>query len=171
MDALNSRIKEVRKDLGLSQKDFAEKIGISQRSVSWSEQPGNNVPDSTIKSLCMAFRVNEDWLRDGKKPMYIQPPTFSLDDFVKQHGGTELEMDIMKAYFELSPDVREMLVQHFKSRLTASRAEPTATTVEEAEAAYIKSRSDTAQKTGLSASSSTADASRTESGAEKASNL
>lgn len=154
---LNERIKELRKLRGLSQKDFAETIGISQRSVSWGEQPGNNVPDNTIKNICMTFGVSEDWLRNGTEPMYIQAPTFSLDDFIRKHGGTELELDIIKAYFELEPGVREMLVQHFKERLTASRAEPSETTVEEAEAAYIKSRSVNAQKTVNSASNTTAD--------------
>ena len=165
---LNERIKEFRKLRGLSQKDFAETIGISQRSVSWGEQPGNNVPDNTIKNICMAFGVSEDWLRNGTEPMYIQAPTFSLDDFVRQRGGTELEVDIMKAYFELEPDIRAMLVQHFKERLTASRAEPSEMTVEEAEAAYIKSRSKIAQKAGNSALSTTAG---TEPGSENGDNL
>ncbi|MCM1579661.1 MAG: helix-turn-helix domain-containing protein, partial [Ruminococcus sp.] len=137
---LNERIKAFRKLRGLSQKEFAEKIGISQRSVSWGEQPGNNVPDNTIKNICMAYGLNEEWLRNGTEPMYIQIPTFSLDDFVKQHGGTELEVDIMKAYFELEPVVRAMLVQHFRERLTASRAEPSVDNLaaerEAAEAAY-----------------------------------
>lgn len=159
MTSLNKRIKELRKKHGLSQKDFATKIGVSQRSVSWSEQPGNNVPDSTVKSLCMAFNVNEDWLRDGKDPMYITEPTFSLDKFVKDHGGTDLELEAMKAYFELDPDIRKMLVKHFKERLTASREEPTepTMTVEEAEAAYIKSRSNHVQKTVQSALNTSAD--------------
>ena len=157
---LNERIKELRKLRGLSQKDFAETIGISQRSVSWGEQPGNNVPDNTIKNICMTFGVNEDWLRNGTEPMYIQAPTFSLDNFVRQHDGTELEIDIMKAYFELEPDVRAMLIQHFKERLTASRAEPVrnlAAEREAAEAAYIKSRSGNVPQVGSSALNTTAD--------------
>ncbi len=154
---LNERIKELRKLRGLSQKDFAETIGISQRSVSWGEQPGNNVPDNTIKNICMTYGVSEDWLRNGTEPMYIPESTFSLDKFVKDHGGTELELDIMKAYFELEPNIRAMLVQHFKERLTASRAEPSEMTVEDAEAAYIKSRSQNVQNTDLSASNITDD--------------
>lgn len=155
--SINERIKELRKDQGLSQKDFAAKMGISQRSVSWSEQPGNNVPDSTIKSLCMAFNANEDWLRNGIEPMYIQSPTFNLDNYVRQHGGTDLEIEIMKSYFELDPSVRKMLVQHFQSRLTAFHATSSSTNIEDAEAAYIKSRSRTAPKTNYSALNITAD--------------
>lgn len=154
---INERIKELRKEKQLSQKDFAEIIGISQRSVSWGEQPGNNVPDSTLKTICMAFGVSEDWLRDGTEPMYITPPTFSLDDFVKQRGATDLELNVMKAYFDLDPDTRKMLVQHFKERLAAAAADSSDLSVEEAEAAYIKSRSNTARKKGLSVSNTTAD--------------
>lgn len=158
---LHERIKDLRKNhLHLSQEAFGARLGVSRSVINNIERNALARPDqklSLIKLMCAEFSVNEDWLLNGTEPMYIQPETFSLDDFVKQHGGTELEIDIMKAYFELSPDVREMLVQHFKARLTASRAEPAEMTVEEAEAAYIKSRSNTARNTGLSASSITAD--------------
>ena len=158
MLTINERIRYFRKDvLKLNQTDFAQSIGMKQRGASGMEQDGATVTDRAIKSICMAYNVNEDWLRNGTEPMYIQAPTFSLDDFVRQRGGTELEIDIMKAYFELEPDTRAMLIQHFKERLTASRDEPSEMTVEEAEAAYIKSRSKIAQKAGNSALSTTAD--------------
>ena len=157
---VNERIKKVRKEKGMNQKQFAALLGVTQSGVSYMEQSGSNVSDSSIKSICTMCNINEDWLRNGTEPMYIQAPTFSLDDFVRQRGGTELELDIMKAYFELEPDIRAMLVQHFKERLTASRAESSeisGMTVEEAEAAYIKSRSKTAQSPGSSALNTTAD--------------
>ena len=122
LDTLNERIKEVRKKLGLSQKDFAQKVGISQRSVSWGEQPGNNVPDSTIKSLCIVFRINEAWLRTGDGDMFIEPDTFSLDQFVRDRGGTDLEIEIVKAYFDLDKDARLAAVNYFIDRLTAAKA-------------------------------------------------
>lgn len=171
MTTINARIKNVRKEVGMNQKEFSESIGVTQSGVSYMEQDGRNVSDITIKSICNYFNISEDWLRNGTEPMYIQAPTFSLDDFVRQRGGTELEVDIMKAYFELEPDIRAMLVQHFKERLTASRAESSeisGMTVEEAEAAYIKSRSKTAQKAGSSALSTTAD---TEPGSTNGNNI
>lgn len=117
MDTLNERIKEVRKKLGLSQKDFAQKVGISQRSVSWGEQPGNNVPDSTIKSLCIVFRINETWLRTGDGDMFIEPDTFSLDQYAKERGASDLELAIAKAYFDLPQDVRSQMLAKLKSLL------------------------------------------------------
>ena len=118
---INERIRDFRKNvLHLSQTEFATQLGMKQTSVSTFEKSGATVTDPTIKALCMAFNLNEDWLRNGTEPVYIQAPTFSLDKFIKDHGGTEFELDIMKAYFELDPDIRKMLVKHFKERLTAS---------------------------------------------------
>ena len=158
---INERLRHFRKEvLKMNQTDFASAIGMKQTGLSYIEKDGATIKEQVFKSICMAFNLNEYWLRNGTEPMYIQAPTFSLDDFVRQRGGTELEVDIMKAYFELEPDIRAMLVQHFKERLTASRAESAELpemTVEEAEAAYIKSRSKTAQKAGNSALSTTAD--------------
>jgi transcriptional regulator with XRE-family HTH domain len=152
---LNERIKELRKRSGLSQKGLAEKIGISQRSVSWGEQPGNNVPDSTIKTICMAFNVNEDWVRYGTEPMYIQPDTFSLDNFIKEKGGTELEKEIVKTYFELDPEIRKAVMDHFKAKFASFASTETAASIEpsieDMEAAYKKSVLNSAQKTASSA--------------------
>lgn len=158
---INERLRHFRKEvLKMNQTDFASAIGMKQTGLSYIEKDVATIKEQVFKSICMAFNLNEDWLRNGTEPMYIQAPTFSLDDFVRQRGGTELEVDIMKAYFELEPDIRAILVQHFKERLTASRAESAELpemTVEEAEAAYIKSRSKIAQKAGNSALSTTAD--------------
>lgn len=155
MITLNERIKELRKRSGLSQKGLAEKIGISQRSVSWGEQPGNNVPDSTIKTICMAFNVNEDWVRYGTEPMYIQPDTFSLDNFIKEKGGTELEKEIVKTYFELDPEIRKAVMDHFKAKFASFASTETAASIEpsieDMEAAYKKSVLNSTQKTASSA--------------------
>ena len=52
--------------------------------------------------------------------MYIQPSTFSLDDFVKSRGATDLELEIMKIYFELDPQIRKAAIDQFKSKLSAA---------------------------------------------------
>lgn len=122
---INERIKYFRKDLvNMSQTDFAVKLGMKQTSVSTFEKPGATVTDPTIKALCLAFSLNEDWLRNGVEPMYVQSPKFSLDEFVKKNKATELELDIIKAYFELDSGLRKILVEHFKNKLTDQPLDP-----------------------------------------------
>ena len=115
-DGLDSRIRNIRKELKMSQKEFAERMGVSQGTISWSEQPDKNVPDSTIKSICTIFNVNENYLLYDEQPMFVQPVTFSLDNFIEERSGTDLEKEIIKTYFELDPEVRKAIFDHFKNK-------------------------------------------------------
>lgn len=104
----------------MSQTDFAIKLGMKQTSVSTFERAGGTVTEPTIKALCLAFNLNETWVRDGTGPMYTAEPTFSLDQFVRDHHGTDQEIEIMKAYFELDPEIRRKVWDHFRARFPAS---------------------------------------------------
>ena len=121
---INERVKHFRKNvLHISQTEFANKLGMKQTGVSYMERDGSTVTDQTIKAICLLFNVNEDWLRNGNDPIIIEPDTFSLDEFVKQRGATDLELQIVKTYFDLDPDTRKMLVSHFRSGLAAAISE------------------------------------------------
>ena len=62
---MQERIRTLRKTLGLTQKQFAEKIGVKQNTVAQYEI-GRNVPtDMAINLICREFGVNEIWLRTG----------------------------------------------------------------------------------------------------------
>lgn len=113
MNSINSRIKDVRKESGLNQSDFAKKIGLTQRGVSHIEQEGHNASDVTIKSICQTFLINEKWLRDGVGPKSMQPNVFSLDKFAKDHGMSDRELGILKAYFEIDPKIRTQFLDRF----------------------------------------------------------
>ena len=67
---MNERIKHFRKDiLKMSQKDFAEQLGLSENFV-WMIEKGNRIPsDRTISDICRIFDIQEDWLRHGLEPM------------------------------------------------------------------------------------------------------
>lgn len=68
---MNNRIKELRtkhlkeKGIDLTQKEFGEKIGISENYV-WMIEKGSRTPsDRTIGDICKEFDCNEVWLRTG----------------------------------------------------------------------------------------------------------
>lgn len=118
------RIKDLRKNhLKLSQEAFGGRLGVSRSVINNIERNALARPDqklSLIKLICKEFSVNEDWLLNGSEPMFIEPDTFSLDEFVKQRGATDLELQIIKLYFDLDADTRKMLVSHFRSGLAAA---------------------------------------------------
>lgn len=157
---LYERIRELRKNhLHLSQTDFGKKLGVSRSVINNIELNALAKPEqklSLLKLICKEFSVNEEWLMNGTEPMFIEPDTFSLDDFAKAHGATDLDMEIVKTYFELDPSTRKTLVEHFRKVFTAvPSAEAAEPTTEELEAEYKKSRLNSARKTGSSALNTT----------------
>lgn len=67
---MNERIREVRKNAGLSMLAFGERIGISSAAVSNIENKKNNVSNQTIKLISKEFGVREEWIISGEEPMY-----------------------------------------------------------------------------------------------------
>lgn len=69
---MNNRLKELRKELGLTQREFAEKIGVKQNTVAQYEMGRNNPIDTVVALICRRWNVNENWLRLGIGSMFIE---------------------------------------------------------------------------------------------------
>lgn len=70
---MNTRIEYIRKNAGLTQEQFADKIGLS-RNYLWMLESGSRVPsDRTIKDICREFSVDETWLRTGEGEPFREP--------------------------------------------------------------------------------------------------
>ena len=68
---LKDRFKELRKELNVTQQEFADKLKISRNFVAQIEM-GSKVPsDRTIDDVCREFNVNEEWLRTGNGDMFV----------------------------------------------------------------------------------------------------
>ena len=132
---INERMRYFRKDvLHMNQTDFANSIGMKQTGVSYMERDGSTVTDQAIKATCSVHGIREEWLRTGEEPMRSKPETFNLDKFAKERGASDLELRVVKAYFELDPAVRRMLIEHFKAELSEEQVHPD--TPEELESQY-----------------------------------
>lgn len=69
---MNTRLKNLRKTLGLSQDAFAEKIGMKGSSISLLESGARNMTTQVIKSICREFNVDFIWLTTGKGDMFLE---------------------------------------------------------------------------------------------------
>lgn len=127
---MHDRIRELRKNyLHMSQAAFGSKLGVNRDVINNIENNRLAKPEqklSLIKLMCREFSVNEEWLLNGTEPMIAQPETFSLDQYLKERGCTALEMEIVKAYFELDMDTRQKVFDHFQARLSAAKEQLTA---------------------------------------------
>lgn len=62
---MNERIRSVRATAGLTQPEFAEKLGLTKNFISLIENGQREPSDRTVRDICRVFGVNEIWLRTG----------------------------------------------------------------------------------------------------------
>lgn len=112
---MKERLKKLRKTLDLTQQEFANRIGISRGNIATYETRDGSPGNSVINLICREFNVSEKWLRTGDGEMFVVPSELSLDDLAKRCNANELDLKIVKKYFELPVNIRRMLVEHFKN--------------------------------------------------------
>ncbi len=99
------RLEMLRKELGLSQKDFAEKINMTQQRISAYEK-GKREPDiETIKQLAEYFNVSTDYLlgkSDIRNPEEQIKEEFEFAYHKEMEGLTEQEIaDALRFYKQI----------------------------------------------------------------------
>lgn len=99
------RIREVRKNLGLTLEKFGEKIGMKKNSVSQLENGKNSVTEQVVKAICREYNVDYMWLTTGDGEMFIDTD----DDFVERidrimAGEDEARKNLFKFMLELSDE-------------------------------------------------------------------
>lgn len=95
---MQNRIKQIRKATGLTQQEFADRLGISRSNIATYETREGNISDATIKLICREFRINETWLRTGEGEMHLPVN--------RDQAITDFMADILKG----TPDFRTKLV-------------------------------------------------------------
>lgn len=100
---MNKRIRELRKVLNLSQREFANKIGLKQNAISYMEKSGSTVTEQNIKNICSQFSVNENWLRTGFGKMFLE--------------NEKKQKEFFDIFDELSPILQDYLIKTAKDLL------------------------------------------------------
>lgn len=70
MSEIKDRIKEVRRESGLTQVKFGEEIGVSAQTVKYYEGGYRTPTGTAINMICEHFKVNKDWLLKGEGEMH-----------------------------------------------------------------------------------------------------
>lgn len=115
MSELADRILTIRKESGLSQSAFGEKLNLSQNFV-WMIEKGQREPsDRTISDICRVYAINEVWLRTGVGEMKLPMP---LDQQLAQiFADVQVSDDerarLVKAFASLPPEAYPQLYKWF----------------------------------------------------------
>lgn len=122
---LSERVKFIRNNLGMNQAKFGEILGVTRSEIKNIElnnlkQPEKKIP--LLKLMCKEFNISEDWLINGNGTPILQETNqddnFNIQEFAKELGATNLEIEILKAYFDMDKSLRKEVINHFVSYLT-----------------------------------------------------
>ena len=112
---MNERIKQLRKTLGFTQQEFAERIGVKRNTIAQYETGRNEPIGSVLNLICKEYNVNPDWLRNGSGEMFIEPAIFSLDEYAQANKLNKTEISIIRGFMELNPDTRKAIYNVFSN--------------------------------------------------------
>jgi transcriptional regulator with XRE-family HTH domain len=124
MEEIQSRLRMLRAKLGLSQGEFAARMGIVQSTWSNIETGPNPCSDRYANLICLTYGIRKEWLIDGQgemfKPESPNPPQEpAFDD-----GGNPLPPEVAELiaiYRELVPPNQKAVRDFVETTLQSQR--------------------------------------------------
>lgn len=115
---MKNRIKSVRQVAGLTQMQFAEKLGLSRNYIAMLEIGQREPADRTITDICREFGVDEVWLRTGTGDMF-KPKSRrdEIDEYIGQISAgkrSDIETLLIELMAETSVEEWQALAETFK---------------------------------------------------------
>ena len=123
---MKERVKQVRKELKLTQQQFSDQLGIQRNAIANCESGRAELSDAVISLICRTFNVNEDWLRNGEGEMFVQQTREEemAAYFGRLMGGkcTDIERAILSLMSRATPEDWKMVKSFFCELIAAMEA-------------------------------------------------
>lgn len=131
---LGERMKKLRKALGLTQQEFADKVGSKRNTIATYEMGRTEPSTAVISLICREFNVSETWLRTGEGEMFVERPrnevlAEQINAFLSD-GSDSFRERLVSLLLRLSPDQWAAL-ERYARELIADRPAERAETAEE----------------------------------------
>jgi len=104
---MKDRIRKVRRELDLTQQEFADRIGIKRGAITNYEIGRNEPIDAVISLICREFNVCEEWLRTGEGEMFKPEASDILHQLVEKYGLSDTDYVMIKKFISLRPEARK----------------------------------------------------------------
>lgn len=104
MNNVGFRIKSLRKNLNLTQKQFADRIMITQSYLSRVENGTEQPNEKLVKLIALEYNVPTDWLEDGKGSNILGK---DFNDYFDRGNNKIRQKEMQKQLEELSIYLKE----------------------------------------------------------------
>lgn len=107
---MQKRIRELREYFDLSQKAFAERLGMTRSMISNMELGLVEIPEYRVNTIVKEFNVNRHWLETGEGEMFLPKPESSLP---AELSDDPMIRAILEAYLDLDAQDRQTFQRFF----------------------------------------------------------
>jgi transcriptional regulator with XRE-family HTH domain len=114
-----SRIKDVRKTVGLTLDAFGNRLGVSKAAISRLENGFNALTDQMCIAICREFSVNEQWLRTGEGEMFSSSLYDELDKVVEKYHLNDKAGEMLRKFVELPQEDMEVIYNYMEKVVNA----------------------------------------------------
>lgn len=104
--SVNHRMKQVRKYLNLTQKEFGEKLDATQSYITNLERGVNNVTEKILKLVSLQHNINEHWLRTGEGDMFDNAKSATIDRIAERYNLDNVDKAMLISFASLPPESR-----------------------------------------------------------------
>ena len=112
---IGERIRSIRKETGLNQTDFGEKVGLRQSSLGQIESGVRNATDRTIILICEKYGVREDWLRNGTGEMFLETDSTIVSQLSSEYGLDAFEKVLIEGFLKMKPEERAVIKTYVRN--------------------------------------------------------
>ncbi len=118
---INYRLKQIRKEFGLSQAKFALKFNLPQSTYAQYEKGGRAIPDN-LKLVLSQFGINMNWLIAGKGNMYFEENSIGNKSPKNEQYGSEIDTHVSEkgsSYYKKTDNINSSYWSDTKGQTTA----------------------------------------------------
>lgn len=123
---IGERIRSIRKETGLNQTDFGEKVGLRQSSLGQIESGVRNATDRTIILICEKYGVREDWLRNGTGEMFLETDSTIVSQLSSEYGLDAFEKVLIEGFLKMKPEERAVIKTYVRNLIDTLTTDETA---------------------------------------------
>lgn len=91
-DGISERVRELRKDNKMTQREFANHCGCSYSILTKIEQNITNPTDGVLQTIADGFDVGLNWLKYGDETVHQSPVNKKLIDWLNDHQEVRDEL-------------------------------------------------------------------------------
>lgn len=104
---VGERVKLLRKELGLTQTDFAKKLGMTHANISYLESGKSILTEANAKAICRTFNVDYFWLTEGFGEMFAHFDEVIIQELIELYNLDDTEKAIVLAFLESDKETRK----------------------------------------------------------------